>query len=142
MAAVPHLAHPHLYKVLDDALQGALADCEVFSYTPDIDSDPHAESDSDDDVNDDDEDLSDDNDDDGRRRSGNDSDDLLEDFSDDDNDDFARDGHQRGFRPPGLDARPLIGGRSRDIFTGGGTEARKGCLWWVVLLDGTAVSHG
>ncbi|KAF8515409.1 Maf1-domain-containing protein [Hysterangium stoloniferum] len=38
--------HPTLYKVLDDVIR--LSECEVFSYSPDINSDPHA-GDSDDD---------------------------------------------------------------------------------------------
>jgi len=38
--------HPTLYKVLDDVIK--LSECEVFSYSPDINSDPHA-GDSDDD---------------------------------------------------------------------------------------------
>ena len=38
--------HPTLYKLLDDVIK--LAECEVFSYSPDINSDPHA-GDSDDD---------------------------------------------------------------------------------------------
>lgn len=32
--------HPVLYRTIDDAI--GLADCEVYSYSPDIDSDPHA----------------------------------------------------------------------------------------------------
>lgn len=41
--------HPTLYRVLDEVI--GLADCEVFSYSPDIDSDPHAnDSDDEDDV--------------------------------------------------------------------------------------------
>jgi hypothetical protein len=39
--------HPTLFRILDDVI--GLTDCEVFSYTPDIASDPHA--------NDDDEDF-------------------------------------------------------------------------------------
>jgi hypothetical protein len=35
--------HPALYRVLDDAI--GLADCDVFSYSPDIDADPHANDD-------------------------------------------------------------------------------------------------
>jgi hypothetical protein len=38
--------HPHLYRLLDDVI--SLADCEVFSYVPDIESDPHANDFSDD----------------------------------------------------------------------------------------------
>jgi hypothetical protein len=38
--------HPSLYRLLDEII--GLADCEVFSYTPDIDSDPHANDFSDD----------------------------------------------------------------------------------------------
>ncbi|KAF8510789.1 Maf1 regulator-domain-containing protein [Gautieria morchelliformis] len=38
--------HPTLYKLLDDVIK--LAECEVFSYSPEINSDPHA-GDSDDD---------------------------------------------------------------------------------------------
>jgi hypothetical protein len=39
--------HPTLYRILDDII--TLSECEVFSYSPDMDSDPHAgDSDSDD----------------------------------------------------------------------------------------------
>ncbi|EGN98953.1 hypothetical protein SERLA73DRAFT_160551 [Serpula lacrymans var. lacrymans S7.3] len=38
--------HPTLYRILDDVI--GLTDCEVFSYAPDIDSDPHANDFSDD----------------------------------------------------------------------------------------------
>src|SRR5712672_650228 len=38
--------HPWLYRVLDDII--GLTECEVFSYVPDIDSDPHASDFSDD----------------------------------------------------------------------------------------------
>ncbi|KAF8892843.1 Maf1 regulator-domain-containing protein [Mucidula mucida] len=40
--------HPFIYRILDDVI--GLSDCEVFSYTPDVDSDPHASDDDDDDV--------------------------------------------------------------------------------------------
>jgi len=41
--------HPTLYRILDEVI--GLADCEVFSYSPDIDSDPHAnDSDDEDDI--------------------------------------------------------------------------------------------
>ncbi|KAL1672893.1 Maf1 regulator-domain-containing protein [Schizophyllum commune] len=40
--------HPHMFRILDDAI--GLADCEVYSYTPDIDADPHENDDGDDDV--------------------------------------------------------------------------------------------
>ncbi|KAG2071744.1 Maf1-domain-containing protein [Suillus decipiens] len=41
--------HPTLYRILDEVI--GLADCQVFSYSPDIDSDPHAnDSDDEDDV--------------------------------------------------------------------------------------------
>lgn len=39
--------HPSLYRLLDEAI--GLSECEVFSYSPDIDSDPHANDFSDDD---------------------------------------------------------------------------------------------
>jgi hypothetical protein len=53
--------HPTLYKILDNVIK--LSECEVFSYTPDINSDPHA-GDSDDDEAESDEDpaFSDDDD--------------------------------------------------------------------------------
>jgi len=38
--------HPTLYRILDDVI--GLNDCQVFSYSPDIDSDPHANDYSDD----------------------------------------------------------------------------------------------
>ncbi|KAJ7903614.1 Maf1 regulator-domain-containing protein [Mycena olivaceomarginata] len=38
--------HPTLFRLLDEVI--GLADCEVFSYTPEIDSDPHASDFSDD----------------------------------------------------------------------------------------------
>ncbi|KAJ7227047.1 Maf1 regulator-domain-containing protein [Mycena pura] len=38
--------HPTLYRLIDEVI--GLADCEVFSYTPEIDSDPHANDFSDD----------------------------------------------------------------------------------------------
>lgn len=38
--------HPTLYRILDEVI--GLADCQVFSYSPDIDSDPHANDYSDD----------------------------------------------------------------------------------------------
>ena len=38
--------HPTLYRVLDEVI--GLSDCQVFSYSPDIDSDPHANDYSDD----------------------------------------------------------------------------------------------
>ncbi|EPQ54227.1 Maf1-domain-containing protein [Gloeophyllum trabeum ATCC 11539] len=38
--------HPSLYRILDDVI--GLADCEVFSFVPDIESDPHANDFSDD----------------------------------------------------------------------------------------------
>ncbi|KAF7374963.1 Repressor of RNA polymerase III transcription MAF1 [Mycena sanguinolenta] len=38
--------HPALFRLLDEVI--GLADCEVFSYTPEIDSDPHASDFSDD----------------------------------------------------------------------------------------------
>ncbi|THH14110.1 hypothetical protein EW146_g6176 [Bondarzewia mesenterica] len=42
--------HPTLYRILDEVI--GLADCEVFSYVPDIESDPHADdySDEEDDI--------------------------------------------------------------------------------------------
>lgn len=47
MATSPHApppiitgTHPTLYRILDEAI--GLADCEVYSYVPDIASDPHA----------------------------------------------------------------------------------------------------
>ncbi|TRM64999.1 Maf1 regulator-domain-containing protein [Schizophyllum amplum] len=40
--------HPHLFRILDEAI--GLSDCEVYSYTPDLDSDPHENDDGDDDV--------------------------------------------------------------------------------------------
>ncbi|POY72674.1 hypothetical protein BMF94_4503 [Rhodotorula taiwanensis] len=42
----PVATNPFLRQVLDPVID--LADCEVFTYSPDIDSDPHAESDDDD----------------------------------------------------------------------------------------------
>ncbi|TDL19904.1 Maf1-domain-containing protein [Rickenella mellea] len=55
--------HPTLYRMLDDII--GLKDCEVYSYVPDIDSDPHATDfdDSDDDLSAGDEDSSADDDD-------------------------------------------------------------------------------
>ncbi|KAG9096101.1 hypothetical protein FRC06_009044 [Ceratobasidium sp. 370] len=41
--------HPHLYQVLDSVI--SLANCDVYSYTPDMESDPHAD-DSDDSASD------------------------------------------------------------------------------------------
>ncbi|KAF9223522.1 Maf1-domain-containing protein [Gyrodon lividus] len=38
--------HPTLYRILDETI--GLSDCQVFSYSPDIDSDPHANDYSDD----------------------------------------------------------------------------------------------
>lgn len=38
--------HPTLYRILDEVI--GLSDCQVFSYSPDIDSDPHANDYSDD----------------------------------------------------------------------------------------------
>ncbi|RXW20370.1 hypothetical protein EST38_g5471 [Candolleomyces aberdarensis] len=38
--------HPTLFRILDDVI--GLSDCEVFSYTPEIDADPHANDFSDD----------------------------------------------------------------------------------------------
>ncbi|KAI0058187.1 Maf1-domain-containing protein [Artomyces pyxidatus] len=50
--------HPSLFRVLDDVI--GLSDCEVFSYVPDIESDPHNDfSDDEDDVGSGDEDSSD-----------------------------------------------------------------------------------
>ncbi|KAI0071429.1 Maf1-domain-containing protein [Panus rudis PR-1116 ss-1] len=40
--------HPSLYRVLDEVI--GLADCEVYSFTPDMEFDPHANDDDDDDV--------------------------------------------------------------------------------------------
>jgi hypothetical protein len=58
--------HPSLYRLLDQVI--GLADCEVFSYVPDVDSDPHANDFSDDEgdvasVGDDDSSTDDDDDD-------------------------------------------------------------------------------
>jgi hypothetical protein len=58
----PIITHPFLRQVLDPIID--LADCEVFSYTPDMDSDPHA-AESDDEEEDDEDDEAYEKDDDG-----------------------------------------------------------------------------
>ena len=138
--SVPAFTHPHLSRVLDSVLQGTLQECDVFSYTPDIDSDPHAESSEDDDDDDDDE-L------DGP--GGVDGDDFLEGFEDDGYHSGGRrrsEGSRRGrrsnegagfdggfdddegeFDPPSLNSLPLVGDRSRPPALNDTT--RRGCLW-------------
>jgi hypothetical protein len=134
--------------VLDSVLQGTLQECDVYSYTPDIDSDPHAESSEDDDDDDDDE----------LDGPGADGDDFLEGFEDDGYHSGGRrrsEGSRRGrrsndgggfddgfdddegeFDPPSLNSLPLVGGRAKPPALNDTT--RRGCLWCVLpshLLD-------
>ena len=120
----PTLTHPHLRRVLDSVLQGSLAECDVYSYTPDFDSDPHAESDSDDD---------DEDEEDGGESSGK-EDEFLEGFEDDE-DEFGGSDEEGGngggkggggFKPPTLNSLPLVAGNEFNQPT------RRGCLWYVL----------
>lgn len=115
----PTLTHPHLRRVLDSVLQGSLSECDVYSYTPDFDSDPHAESDSDDDGTEDED-----------EEGGEDGDEFLEGFEDDDEfggDESDEEGGGRkrggGFKPPALNSLPLVAGNEFNQPT------RRGCLW-------------
>lgn len=111
--------------MLDTVLQGSLQECDVYSYTPDIDSDPHAES-SDDDESDggdieEEDDFLDGFEDDGyhsggrrksggsRRRSGDEEDEEEE------------------FYPPSLNSLPLVGAGKPKL----NDSTRRGCLWCV-----------
>lgn len=121
--ASPTLTHPHLRRVLDSVLQGSLSECDVYSYTPDFDSDPHAESDSDDD----DEDEEDAGESSGKEDGG---DEFLEGFEDDE-DEFGGSDEEGGgkggggFKPPTLNSLPLVAGNEFNQPT------RRGCLWLV-----------
>lgn len=129
-SAGPAFTHPHLSRVLDSVLQGTLQECDVYSYTPDIDSDPHAES-----SEDDDDSVADDDD-------GADADDFLEGFEDDgyhsggrrrsngsrrrrSNDD--EDDDDDAFDPPSLNSLPLVGQGKPSL----NDSTRRGCLWCV-----------
>jgi hypothetical protein len=81
--------HPSLYRLLDDVV--GLSDCEVFSYTPDIDSDPHADY------------LTDEEDENGSvsdEESSTDEDDATFEFDDYDIDEMEDGYHYVGTSPP------------------------------------------
>ncbi|KII84422.1 hypothetical protein PLICRDRAFT_46334 [Plicaturopsis crispa FD-325 SS-3] len=97
--------HPTLYRLLDQVI--GLGECEVFSYVPDIESDPHA------------------NDFDSEEEGGETADDDEDSSSDDDEATFEFDDYDvdEESAPPGRHARLSTGGRIAE-------RPRRGALLW------------
>ncbi|CED82655.1 Mod5 protein sorting/negative effector of RNA Pol III synthesis [Phaffia rhodozyma] len=145
--AGPGFTHPHLIRVLNQVLNGDLDSCEVYSYSPDMDSDPHAASSDEDESEEDDDEDEEGKDDMTEANDRSYDDDFLEGFEDDQagggraGSTAHGKGHRReswrrsggsesddeGFLPPSLNSLPLVG-ESKNAFN---EPTRKGCLWSV-----------
>ncbi|KAF7316937.1 hypothetical protein HMN09_00428000 [Mycena chlorophos] len=104
--------HPTLFRLIDEVI--GLAECEVFSYTPEMDSDPHAN-----DFSDEDNDVSD-------SEEGSSSDEELFEFDDYDVDELAPSGR---FKSSAATPRAALGSSLSKYLPTLGTKRRGTLLW-------------